>query len=65
MDKYDGWTLKSPGVKRSYLLGSFVHTTRKEVIEHIDKVVVEGYKKWKRGVGKDYQIVKVKLVEVE
>ena len=37
----------------------------KDVIKQVDKVVYDGYKKWKKDRGKDYQIVKVKLVEIK
>ncbi len=64
-EKYDGWVLKNPGRKGAHLFGSFFHDTREGVIEQVDKTVVEGYKKWKRGVGSGYKIVKVKFMEVE
>ena len=65
MAKYDGWVLKSPGRGKRCLIGSFFHDTRRGVIEQVDKVVGDGYEKWKTGVGAGYRIVKVKLVEVE
>ena len=65
MTKYDGWVLKCPGRKGPVLFGSFFHDTRRGVIEQVDKLIAEGYEKWKRGVGYGYKIVKVKLIEVE
>ena len=64
MSKYDGWALKSYAGRKPYLFASFFHVLRKDVIAHVDKTVVDSYKKWKRGHGKHYKIVKVKLVEV-
>ena len=67
-EKYDGWVLKGPGYSynsKGYFMPSFFHQTKRDVIKQVDKVVAEGYKKWRKGVGSGYKIVKVKLVEVE
>lgn len=59
MKKYDGWVLKSG----KYLHIGFLHYTRREVIDHVEKVIPETWKNHrKKGT---HKIVKVKLVEVE
>ena len=64
MAKYDGWVIKSFNARNPWLLLWTFAETRKEVIETFEKAW-EG-EKWgdyrKTGF---YQIVKVKLVEVE
>jgi len=68
MAKYDGWVLKSPPSRidgKGFFITSFFHRRRDHVIKQIDKTVAVGYKKWKKDIGKDYEIVKVKFVEVK
>ena len=67
MAKYDGWVLKSPSWRKSkgLFIVSFFHRRRDLVIKQIDKTVKVGYKKWKKDIGRSYEIVKVKLVEVK
>ena len=64
MKKHDGWCLKNNKSKNPLMLG-FFHRKRRDVVNHIDKVVADGYKTWKKIVGKQYEIVKVKVTEVE
>ena len=56
--KYDGWTLKS---NEPHL--SFCHSTRREVIAHVETVIKEPWAKYRlKGT---HKIVKIKLVEVK
>lgn len=66
MARYDGWVLKSPSWRKSkgLFIVSFFHRNRNFVIKQIDKTVAVGYKKWKKDGGRNYEIVKVKFVEV-
>ena len=63
-EKYDGWCLKNCETRKPYLLEYFFASLRKDVVDRIDKRVGEGYKLWRKRVGGNYKIVKVKLVEV-
>lgn len=64
-EKYDGWVLKAPKRDRGFLYIGFFHRKKADVIKHIDRAVGEGYRNWKRNRGKDYKIVKIKLIEVD
>lgn len=68
MKKYDGWVLKSPPSRmdgKKFFIISFFHRRRDQVIKQIDKTVKVGYKKWKKDIGRNYEIVKIKFVEVK
>jgi len=64
MSKYDGWVLKRTVTRKPYLIVHFFHELRRDVIKHIDKAVGVGYEEWKKEHGKNYKIVKVKIIEV-
>ena len=60
---YDGWTLKALSESNERLSLTFCHNTRKEVIEHIEKLIPESWAKYRlKGT---HEIVKIKLMEVE
>lgn len=60
---YDGWTLKALNESGERLCLNFCHNTRKEVIEHIEKLIPESWAKYRlKGT---HEIVKVKLMEVK
>ena len=60
---YDGWTLKASSKSGERLCLNFCHNTRKEVIEHIEKLIPEPWAEYRlKGT---HKIVKVKLMEVE
>ncbi|GAH04327.1 unnamed protein product [marine sediment metagenome] len=40
---YDGWTLKALSKSGERLCLNFCHNTRKEVIEHIEKLIPEAW----------------------
>lgn len=63
MAEYDGWTLKTLSESGGKLSLSFCHNIRKEVIEHIEKIIPESWAEYRlKGT---HKIVKVKLIEME
>ena len=60
---YDGWTLKALNKSGERLWLTFCHNTRKEVIEHLEKLIPESWAKYRlKGT---HEIVKIKLVELK
>jgi len=63
MAKHDGWTIKSYFGRNPWLLTSYYHSTRKEVIKDFEETTGESWRKFRRKG--HLGIIKVKLIEVE
>lgn len=65
MAKYDGYCLKKMKARVPHFLLGFSAPLKRDVIDFIELRIRKTYDEWRKGVGKDYKIVKVKLTEVK